>query len=44
MTKFVGEAIGVRAKAKGYSAKERAKDMEKFKETVGDGLSATNFA
>ncbi|KAL4419765.1 hypothetical protein ABPG75_006863 [Micractinium tetrahymenae] len=29
-TRFVGEAVGVRAKAKGYGGKEMKKDMEKF--------------
>lgn len=34
MTRFVGDAVGVRAgRAKGYTAKERRRDLEIFKET-----------
>jgi hypothetical protein len=32
-TRFVGEAIGARSKAKGYTSKERKSDMAAFLET-----------
>jgi hypothetical protein len=33
MTKFVGDAIGVRKAATGYTSKDRKRDMDAFLET-----------
>eukprot|EP00887_Chlorella_sp_A99_P000074 scaffold16.g74.t1 len=33
MTRFVGDSVSARRKAKGYSTKDRERDLERFKET-----------